>query len=54
MDKLKLDKIGVDLDDRGRIKVDDKFQTNIKGVHAIGDIISGPMLAHKVNSNAHH
>ena len=48
MDKLGLDKIGVELDDRGRIKVDDHFQTNVKGVHAIGDIISGPMLAHKV------
>lgn len=48
MDKLGLDKIGVELDDRGRIKVDDNFQTNVKGVHAIGDIISGPMLAHKV------
>lgn len=52
VDKLGLDKIGVELDDRGRIKVDDNFQTNVKGVHAIGDIISGPMLAHKVSPSA--
>lgn len=48
MDKLALDKIGAELDDRGRIKVDEDFKTNVDGVYAIGDIISGPMLAHKV------
>ncbi|MEO7168379.1 MAG: dihydrolipoyl dehydrogenase [Spartobacteria bacterium] len=41
------DKIGVALDDRGRIKVDAKFQTNVPGIYAIGDVIPGPMLAHK-------
>ncbi len=41
------DKIGVALDDRGRVKVDAKFQTNIPGIYAIGDVIAGPMLAHK-------
>ena len=41
------DKIGVALDDRGRIIVDEKFQTNIPGIYAIGDVIVGPMLAHK-------
>jgi dihydrolipoamide dehydrogenase len=41
------DKIGVELDDRKRIKVDAHFQTNVKGVYAIGDVIAGPMLAHK-------
>ena len=41
------DKIGVELDDRKRIKVDDHFRTNVKGVFAIGDVIAGPMLAHK-------
>ncbi len=41
------DKIGVALDDRGRIIVDEKFQTNIPGIYAIGDVIAGPMLAHK-------
>jgi dihydrolipoamide dehydrogenase len=41
------DKIGVELDERKRIKVDDHFRTNVKGVYAIGDVIAGPMLAHK-------
>ena len=35
------------VDERGRVKVNDKFQTNIPGVFAIGDVIAGPMLAHK-------
>ena len=34
-------------DNQGRIQVDKKFQTNIKNIYAIGDVISGPMLAHK-------
>ncbi len=41
------DKIGVAMDERGRIKVDELFRTNIEGVYAIGDVIAGPMLAHK-------
>ena len=41
------DKIGVALDERGRIKVDAHFRTNIAGIYAIGDVIAGPMLAHK-------
>jgi len=41
------DKIGVALDERGRIKVDEMFRTNIPGIYAIGDVIAGPMLAHK-------
>ena len=41
------DKIGVALDDRGRIKVDERFRTNVSGLYAIGDVIAGPMLAHK-------
>ncbi len=41
------DQIGVELDDRKRIKVDAHFRTNIEGVYAIGDVIAGPMLAHK-------
>ncbi len=44
---LGLDKIGVALDERGRIRTDHKFQTNIAGLYAIGDVIAGPMLAHK-------
>ena len=38
---------GVALDERGRVIVDDHFQTNVKGIYAIGDVIRGPMLAHK-------
>ena len=45
---LGLDKIGVEVDQRGRVKVDSKFQTTVPGVFAIGDVIPGPMLAHKV------
>ncbi len=45
--KLNLEKVGIELDKKGRIKVNDKFQTNIKNIYAIGDVIQGPMLAHK-------
>jgi len=38
---------GVAVDERGRIKVDAQFRTNIPGIYAIGDVIAGPMLAHK-------
>ncbi len=41
------DKIGVALDERGRITVDEMFRTNVAGIYAIGDVIAGPMLAHK-------
>ena len=41
------DTIGVELDERKRIKVDAHFRTNVPGVYAIGDVIAGPMLAHK-------
>jgi dihydrolipoamide dehydrogenase len=40
-------KIGVEFDERGRVKVDSHFRTNIEGIYAIGDVIAGPMLAHK-------
>ena len=46
-DKLNLEAIGVELDEKKRIKTDKSFQTNIKDVYAIGDVIEGPMLAHK-------
>jgi len=39
--------VGVALDERGRIKVDGRYATNVPGVYAIGDVIAGPMLAHK-------
>ncbi|CAE6431946.1 unnamed protein product [Rhizoctonia solani] len=44
---LGLDKIGVELDKRGRIVVDDQFNTSVPGVKCIGDATFGPMLAHK-------
>ena len=44
---LNLDKVGVEKDKKGRIKVSKNFQTNIKNIYAIGDVIEGPMLAHK-------
>ena len=44
---LGLEAAGVKLDDRGRIDVDEHFRTSADGVYAIGDVIRGPMLAHK-------
>ena len=46
-DNLNLDQIGVILDKKGRVKVNKNFETNIKNIYAIGDVIDGPMLAHK-------
>jgi dihydrolipoamide dehydrogenase len=48
-DGLGLDAAGVALDERGRIPVDAQFQTAAAGVYAIGDVIRGPMLAHKAS-----
>ena len=44
---LNLDAIGVELDEKKRIKTNKNFQTNVANVYAIGDVIQGPMLAHK-------
>lgn len=44
---LNLDKIGIQLNERGRIKVNHHWETNLKNIFAIGDVIEGPMLAHK-------
>lgn len=44
---LGLEELGVELDERGRVRVDKGFQTNVEGIYAIGDVIEGPMLAHK-------
>ena len=44
---LGLEKVGVELDDKKRIKIDKHFRTNVEGIYAIGDVIAGPMLAHK-------
>jgi dihydrolipoamide dehydrogenase len=46
-DGLGLKEAGVALDKRGRVQIDQHFATNVKGVYAIGDVIAGPMLAHK-------
>jgi len=46
-DGLGLDAIGIKTDDRGRVPVDPHFRTAVSGVYAIGDVIAGPMLAHK-------
>jgi len=46
---LGLEAVGVVVDNKGRIKVDHDFATNVKGVYAIGDVIAGPMLAHKAS-----
>ena len=48
-DALGLQTVGVATDNRGRIKVDHGFATNVAGVYAIGDVIAGPMLAHKAS-----
>lgn len=47
LDGLNLEKIGVGLDERGRVRTHHDFSTNVPGVWAIGDAIAGPMLAHK-------
>jgi dihydrolipoamide dehydrogenase len=44
---LGAEKVGIELDDKKRIKIDKNFRTNIKGIYAIGDVVAGPMLAHK-------
>lgn len=44
---LGLEGVGVRLDERGRVEVDDHYKTNVDGIYALGDVIKGPMLAHK-------
>jgi dihydrolipoamide dehydrogenase len=44
---LGLKEAGVALDNRGRVQIDQHFATSVKGVYAIGDVVAGPMLAHK-------
>lgn len=46
---LALDKAGVDMDERGRVKVNDHLQTNVSNIYAIGDVVQGAMLAHKAS-----
>ena len=44
---LGLETVGVEIDNKGRVKTDAHFRTNVPGIYAIGDVIAGPMLAHK-------
>ncbi|MBB3563790.1 dihydrolipoyl dehydrogenase [Sinorhizobium sp. B11] len=44
---LGLEEAGVKLDNRGRVEIDGHFKTNVEGIYAIGDVVKGPMLAHK-------
>ncbi|WP_454018844.1 dihydrolipoyl dehydrogenase [Azospirillum sp. Marseille-Q6669] len=44
---LGLDAVGVEMDNRGRVKIGAHFETNVPGIYAIGDVVEGPMLAHK-------
>ena len=44
---LGLEEAGVKLDNRGRVEIDAHFKTNVDGIYAIGDVVKGPMLAHK-------
>jgi dihydrolipoamide dehydrogenase len=48
-EKLGLESVGIKLDEKGRIPVDDNFATTAPGIYAIGDVIRGPMLAHKAS-----
>lgn len=50
-ENLGLKEAGVQTDEKGRIKVDGHFETNVKGIYAIGDVIAGPMLAHKAEED---
>jgi dihydrolipoamide dehydrogenase len=50
-DGLGLDKVGVELDERSRVKTNNKLQTNVDNIYAIGDVIAGPMLAHKAEED---
>ena len=51
-DDLGATEAGVELDERGRIRTDAEWQTNVPGIYAIGDVIAGPMLAHKAEQEA--
>lgn len=48
-DGLALEKAGVDLDERGRVKTNGHLQTNVSNIYAIGDVVAGAMLAHKAS-----
>ena len=49
---LGLEELGIQLDDCGRIEINHKFQTSIDNIYAVGDVVRGPMLAHKAEEEA--
>ena len=49
---LGLEEMGIEIDRIGRVEVDDNFQTKVPSIYAIGDVIKGPMLAHKAEEEA--
>lgn len=49
---LGLEEVGIQLDDCGRIEINHKFQTSIDNIYAVGDVVRGPMLAHKAEEEA--
>jgi dihydrolipoamide dehydrogenase len=49
---LGLDAAGVEVDERGQVRVDERLRTNVPHIHAIGDLVGGPMLAHKATHEA--
>ena len=53
VEALGLDAVGVALDERGRVKTDAHFATNVPGIYAIGDAITGAMLAHKAEDEGY-
>lgn len=48
-DGLGLENVGIQTDDKGRIEVNGQLETSVKGIYAIGDVVKGPMLAHKAS-----
>ncbi|MGH7958395.1 MAG: FAD-dependent oxidoreductase, partial [Opitutaceae bacterium] len=50
-DGLALEKAGVQLDEKKRVKVDPQLRTNVSGIWALGDVVAGPMLAHKAEED---
>lgn len=52
-DGLALERAGVQLDERGRVRISHGFRTSVPNIYAIGDVVVGPMLAHKAGEEAH-
>ena len=50
-DGLGLDRAGVSLDEKGRVRVDGRLRTGVPGIWAVGDVVAGPMLAHKAEED---